>query len=118
MADERSPIDASDALPFHLRGNYAPVSDELTAFDLPIEGALPAGLDGLFLRNGPNQAFEPLGRYHVFEGDGMLHAIELEEGKAAYRNRWVNSLLHTSSRFHHLALYFLDNQSINNLYVA
>jgi hypothetical protein len=26
---------------FHLQGNYAPVTDELTAFDLPITGAIP-----------------------------------------------------------------------------
>ncbi|HEX2484382.1 MAG TPA: carotenoid oxygenase family protein, partial [Myxococcota bacterium] len=41
-------------LPFHLRGNYAPVREEVTAVDLPVEGALPPELRGLYLRNGPN----------------------------------------------------------------
>ena len=41
-------------LPFHLRGNYAPVAEEVTAFDLPVEGAIPPALRGLYLRNGPN----------------------------------------------------------------
>ena len=31
---------------FFLEGNYAPVTDELTEFDLPVEGAIPAELDG------------------------------------------------------------------------
>ncbi len=35
-------------------GNYAPVADELTEYDLPVEGAIPAELDGWYLRNGPN----------------------------------------------------------------
>ena len=39
---------------FFLRGNYAPVPDELTEFDLPVEGAIPPELDGWYLRNGPN----------------------------------------------------------------
>ena len=30
-----------EPLPFHLRGNYAPVTEEVTAFDLAVEGALP-----------------------------------------------------------------------------
>ena len=35
-------------------GNYAPVADELTEYDLAVEGAIPAELDGWYLRNGPN----------------------------------------------------------------
>jgi len=40
-----------------LQGPFAPVEEELTAFDLPVTGSLPAGLNGRYLRNGPN----PLG---------------------------------------------------------
>ncbi|MDT5242062.1 MAG: hypothetical protein QOD97_4260, partial [Mycobacterium sp.] len=35
-------------------GNYAPVADELTEYDLAVEGAIPTELDGWYLRNGPN----------------------------------------------------------------
>lgn len=79
-------------LPFHLRGNYAPVSEEVTAFDLPVRGAIPPELNGLFLRNGPNpkSGWSP----HWFAGDGMVHGVRFEKGRAAwYRNRWVRTRL-------------------------
>ncbi len=77
-------------LPFHLRGNFAPVHEELTALDLPVRGRIPEGLNGRFLRNGPNprDGASP----HWFVGDGMIHGVRLEEGRAAwYRNRWVRT---------------------------
>ena len=80
----------SDANPF-LQGNYAPWRMEGDAPDLAVEGELPRELRGTFYRNGPNPAYEPLGRYHWFDGDGMIHAISLDDGRAAYRNRWVRS---------------------------
>jgi carotenoid cleavage dioxygenase len=80
----------SDVNPF-LQGNYAPWRVEGDAPFLEIEGALPRDLNGTFYRNGPNPAFEPLGRYHWFDGDGMIHAIRIEDGRASYRNRWVKS---------------------------
>ncbi len=32
-----------------------------------------------------------LGRYHPFDGDGMIHMISLRDGKADYRNRFVQT---------------------------
>jgi carotenoid cleavage dioxygenase len=81
---------SADPKPFHLTGNYAPVMDELTRFDLPVEGAIPPELTGLYVRNGanPKSGNSP----HWFFGDGMLHGVRLERGKAAwYRNRWVKT---------------------------
>ncbi|RBY77273.1 carotenoid oxygenase [Geodermatophilus sp. TF02-6] len=74
-----------------LQGQYAPVTEEITAFDLPVTGSLPPELDGRYLRNGPN----PLGLEdpgHWFLGAGMVHRVRLRDGKAEwYRNRWVRS---------------------------
>jgi carotenoid cleavage dioxygenase len=80
----------SDENPF-LKDNYAPWPMEGDAPDLAIEGEVPRELNGTFYRNGPNPAYEPLGRYHWFDGDGMIHAITLRDGRASYRNRWVRS---------------------------
>ncbi|MER6305613.1 carotenoid oxygenase family protein [Streptomyces sp. NPDC001657] len=81
---------ASDAPAPHLAGNFAPVAEELTAYDLPVTGTLPPELSGWFLRNGPNprDAATP----HWFFGDGMVHGLRLEGGRAvSYRNRWVRT---------------------------
>ena len=74
-----------------LQGLMAPVTDERDDVDLEVVGEIPAGLQGMFVRTGPNQQFAPLGAYHPFDGDGMLHAVYLENGTARYRNRWIES---------------------------
>ena len=82
-------VDAQTVLPLFRTGNYAPVHDELTAFDLPVEGRIPAELNGWYLRNGPNAR---AGAAHWCVGDGMVHGVRLENGRAAwYRNRWVRT---------------------------
>ncbi|HMP01837.1 MAG TPA: carotenoid oxygenase family protein [Gemmatales bacterium] len=74
-----------------LEGNFAPVHEEVTADDLPVIGKLPAELDGMFVRNGPNPQFPPKGQYHWFDGDGMLHGVRIQGGRASYRNRYVRT---------------------------
>ena len=80
----------SEVNPF-LQGNFAPWRMEGDAPDLEVEGEIPREIDGTYYRNGANPAFEPMGRYHWFDGDGMIHAIRLRDGRASYRNRWVKS---------------------------
>ncbi len=87
MTDTTSTLFGTDE--FFQRDNYAPVTDELTEFDLPVEGAIPAELDGWYLRNGPNPRQATA---HWFTGDGMIHGVRIESGRAAwYRNRWVRT---------------------------
>ncbi|MCA8923100.1 MAG: carotenoid oxygenase family protein, partial [Planctomycetes bacterium] len=69
---------------------HHPVSEELTA-KLSVRGELPRELAGSFARNSGNPQFEPQGRYHWFDGDGMVHALELGDGQATYRNRWIRT---------------------------
>ena len=90
---------ASDNPP--LKGNFAPVVGECVVDDLVVDGVLPRGLDGVYLRNGPNPAHEPLlgaRRYHWFDGDGMVHWIRLSPGgsgtaenKASYGRKYVRT---------------------------
>jgi carotenoid cleavage dioxygenase len=75
----------------YLEGNYAPVGTEITAIGLEVVGELPTDLEGVYVRTGSNPRFEPKGRYHWFDGDGMLHGIELGNGTATYRNRYVQT---------------------------
>jgi carotenoid cleavage dioxygenase-like enzyme len=80
----------STLLPAHLTGNFAPVPDEITATDLPVTGVIPPALSGWYLRNGPNPRAGASA--HWFLGDGMVHGVRLDHGRAAwYRNRWVRT---------------------------
>jgi carotenoid cleavage dioxygenase len=74
-----------------LQGNFGPVREEVTADSLSVVGELPREIDGLFVRNGPNPQFDPVGGYHWFDGDGIVHGVRLQDGKASYRNRWMRT---------------------------
>lgn len=79
-------------VPF-LEGAFKPVTEELTAFDLPVTGRVPRELNGRFLRNGPNVlGLEDPRAHHWMLGEGMVHGVRLRDGRAEwYRNRWVRS---------------------------
>ena len=75
----------------YLHGNFGPVAAETTTTTLQVTGAIPADLNGRFLRNGPNPALDvDAGDYHWFTGRGMVHGVRLNEGRAEwYRSRLV-----------------------------
>ncbi len=75
----------------YLQGYYRPVREEREETSLEVVGQIPEALRGAFVRNGPNQVFEPLGQYHPFDGDGMLHALYLDTGRARYKNRYIKT---------------------------
>ena len=67
----------------YLNGAWTPLHEEVNVEDLDvIEGAIPADIDGVYLRNTENQIHQPLGRYHPFDGDGMIHAVHFHDGPA------------------------------------
>ncbi|MFJ2513138.1 carotenoid oxygenase family protein [Streptomyces griseoviridis] len=90
MTTDRTAFDPTRVA--HLSGRFAPVTEEVDAVDLEIEGRLPDELDGLYLRNGPNPRFTPIGSYlYPLDGDGMLHGVWMSGGRARYRNRFVRT---------------------------
>ncbi|KAG8375220.1 hypothetical protein BUALT_Bualt10G0077700 [Buddleja alternifolia] len=81
-----------------LSGNFAPVGElPPTACDV-VEGSLPPSLNGAYIRNGPNPQFIPRGPYHLFDGDGMLHAVTISGGKATFCSRFVKTYKYTLER--------------------
>ncbi|MBP1817197.1 carotenoid oxygenase family protein [Mycobacterium sp. OAE908] len=73
-------------------GPWRPQTTEWDADDLrPVEGEVPADLDGVYLRNTENPLHPALKAYHPFDGDGMLHVVGFRDGKAFYRNRFVQT---------------------------
>ena len=84
-----APTKISDSSPWHLQGNWAPVLDEIDAGPLAVRGEIPRELRGDYLRAGMNPRS---GRSdHWFAGNGMLHGVRLDEGRAHYRNRFVRT---------------------------
>ena len=89
-----------------LDGNFAPVREETQADDLRVIGELPKEMDGMYVRTGPNPQFDPMGRYHWFDGDGMLHGVRVKDGKASYRNRYVQSDAYNLEKAEGKAIYY------------
>ncbi|WP_066304145.1 carotenoid oxygenase family protein [Bacillus sp. FJAT-29814] len=78
----------------YLNGYFAPMDTEYiaTTDTLQVIGEIPKDLHGIYVRNSHNQVKAPLGHYHPFDGDGMVHAIHFKDGKAEYRNRFVRTV--------------------------
>jgi 8'-apo-carotenoid 13,14-cleaving dioxygenase len=77
----------------YLHGIHEPMHNEKTLTDLSVTGTIPAELDGRYIRIGPNPV-APINEtaHHWFVGDGMVHGIRLNAGKALwYRNRWIRT---------------------------
>ncbi|MBK7858389.1 MAG: carotenoid oxygenase family protein [Archangiaceae bacterium] len=75
----------------YLEGEHQPVTREVDVASLRVTGALPSGLEGMYVRNSGNPRFAPKGKYHWFDGDGMVHGIRFGSGGARYMNRWIQT---------------------------
>ena len=81
----------NDSHPY-LTGIHRPMASELTLTNLAVTGTIPEALDGCYLRIGPNPVIPEARGYHWFIGDGMVHGLRIEKGRALwYRNRWIRS---------------------------
>ena len=74
-------------------GIHAPVNTEQSLRNLAVTGSIPLELNGRYIRIGPNPITAPkAASHHWFLGDGMVHGVRLENGKALwYKNRWIRS---------------------------
>lgn len=74
-----------------LAGNFAPVQETAPVECDKIQGTLPACVDGVYIRNGPNPRYVPRGGHHLFDGDGMLHAVRIKDGRVTFCSRYVRT---------------------------
>lgn len=83
----------SNSLPKNvfLQGIWEPLVSEYDINDLIVVGEIPKELNGTFYRNGPNPQYVYSEHYHMFEGDGMIHAMTFHNGQVRYRNRWIRT---------------------------
>ena len=81
----RSTLEPSDNP--YLGGAWRPTFNEWDAAfatgEAEVIGTIPTDIDGVYVRNTENPVHQPLGRYHPFDGDGMLHAIASRTARPA-----------------------------------
>lgn len=76
----------------YLTGIFAPMTAEMSLTGLAVTGTIPPALDGRYLRIGPNPVAANPASYHWFIGDGMVHGLRIQDGRALwYKNRWIRS---------------------------
>ena len=75
----------------YMNAAWTPNYEEYNATGMEVIGEIPEDVDGAYFRNTENPVHEPIGRYHPFEGDGMIHMMHIAEGQAEYRNRFVRT---------------------------
>ena len=77
--------------PYNAPG-FKPVHALCSNAVLQVSGKIPDDLEGVYLRNGTNLQFEQTnGRYHMFNGAGMLHQVQIAAGKASYSNTYIKT---------------------------
>ncbi len=74
-----------------LQGIWEPLVAECDIHDPMVIGNIPKELNGTFYRNGPNPQYVYSENYHMYEGDGMIHAITFQNGQVRYTNRWIRT---------------------------
>ena len=79
----------------YLGGAWRPTFNEWNAAfatgDAEVVGTIPTDIAGVYVRSGENQIHQPIGRYHPFDGDGLLHSVSFKNGRATYRSRFVRT---------------------------
>lgn len=87
---EPSTLPTDDDHPYRT-GPWQPNMLEYDVTEPKVSGEIPADLKGVYIRNTENPVHEALGRYHPFDGDGMLHSISFDNGRCEYRNRFIRT---------------------------
>lgn len=82
---------ALDARQFWINA-WRPSTTETSYEITDVQGEIPREIHGTFYRNGPSQQILPAEGYralHLFDGDGHVHALRIDDGRAFYTGRVV-----------------------------
>jgi carotenoid cleavage dioxygenase-like enzyme len=89
-------------------GYNAPSRVECDVYDLVIEGAVPAEINGSWYQSVPDPQYPPmLGHDTFLSGDGMVRLLRFENGHVDFRQRYVRTERFTNERRARRSLYGL-----------
>ena len=93
-AEKTSPAHSSN-----LTSGLASLEQEMRVDSLPLEGQLPAWLQGSLVRTGPAK-WEVGGRSmnHWFDGFAMLHRFGIADGEVSYANRFLETKAYRAAK--------------------
>jgi len=77
-------------------GLNEPIAEEFDLHALPVEGRIPAEVEGSFFRATPDPAFAPYieDSAATLSGDGMISALRVAGGRASFAMRFVETARH------------------------
>ncbi|WP_313806293.1 carotenoid oxygenase family protein [Sphingobium sp.] len=78
---------------------FAPQAFEADVIDCQIEGTIPAGLNGAFIRVGGDWAYPPKHRDDsLFNQDGYVSRFRFRNGRVDYKGRWIETERYRNNR--------------------
>lgn len=90
--ESEQPLPKTSDPKVQISGNFAPVQEQPVNRNLPVVGAIPECIQGVYVRNGANPLYEPVAGHHFFDGDGMIHAVQFNsDGSASYCCRFTET---------------------------
>lgn len=72
-------------------GTYAPLRAEVDVRDCPIEGKIPADLNGGFYATGPDPQYPLAPGNILFDGEGHVRMFRIKDGRVDYRSRYART---------------------------
>ncbi|KAL3851494.1 hypothetical protein ACJIZ3_013376 [Penstemon smallii] len=77
LHERRHPLPKTSDPRVQIAGNFAPVPEHPVRHKLLVAGKIPERINGVYVRNGANPLHAPLAGHHLFDGDGMIHAVKI-----------------------------------------
>lgn len=74
---------------------FTNAEEEVEGYECQVEGEIPQEITGTLFRNGPNR-FDIVN--HPYDGDGFIARLSIENGKAYFKSRFVETFEYSAEK--------------------